>query len=97
DDVMLVSDTGHHSLVLLAADLETEIARVGSGKRGLVDGIGVNAGFSEPQGVCLLPDDVASQVGYDVVVADTVNHALRGVRLDNRSVRTIAGTGQQRM
>jgi thiol-disulfide isomerase/thioredoxin len=97
DDVMLVSDTGHHSLILLDADLEAEIARVGSGKRGLVDGAGVNAGFSEPQGVCDLPADVGAQVGYDVVVADTVNHALRGLRLDDLSVRTIAGTGQQRM
>jgi thiol-disulfide isomerase/thioredoxin len=97
DAVMLVSDTGHHSLVLLDADLETEIGRVGSGKRGLADGVGVNAEFSEPQGVCALPDDVATQVGYDLVVADTVNHALRGLRLDDRSVRTIAGTGSQRM
>ena len=37
--------------------------------------------FNEPNGLCLLPDDVAAEVGYDVVVADTVNHALRGVHL----------------
>ena len=30
---------------------------------------------------CLLPADVAAEVGYDVVVADTVNHQLKGVRL----------------
>ena len=40
--------------------------------------------FTEPQGLCLLPEHVPRQVGYDVVVADTVNHALRGVRLGDR-------------
>ena len=34
----LVSDTGHHSLVELAADAETVLRRFGSGERGLVDG-----------------------------------------------------------
>jgi hypothetical protein len=38
---------------------------------------------------------VAAEVGYDVVVADTVNHALRGVRLSDGVVRTVAGDGQQ--
>ena len=33
-------------------------------------------------------------VGYDVVVADTVNHLLRGVRLDTGEVTTVAGTGR---
>ena len=42
--------------------------------------------------MCLLPAEVADEVGYDVVVADTVNHALRGVRLSDGSVRTLAGT-----
>jgi hypothetical protein len=32
-----------------------------------------------------------------VVVADTVNHALRGVRLADGSVRTLVGTGRQWM
>jgi hypothetical protein len=34
-------------------------------------------------------------VGYDVVVADTVNHALRGVRLSDGVVTTLAGDGHQ--
>ena len=33
------------------------------------------------------------QVGYDVVVADTVNHQLRGCRLADGAVRTLAGNG----
>jgi sugar lactone lactonase YvrE len=37
---------------------------------------------------------VAAKVGYDLVVADTVNHLLRGIRLDG-VVTTVAGTGDQ--
>ena len=95
----LVSDSGHHSLVELAADGETVLRRIGSGEgqRGLVDGGPSAARFSEPQGLCLLPDEVRRGVGYDVLVADTVNHALRGIRLDDGTVTTVAGTGQQWM
>ena len=78
DGTFLVADAGHHSLVELAADAETVVRRIGSGERGLVDGAAQDARFNEPNGLCLLPDDVAAEVGYDVVVADTVNHALRG-------------------
>ena len=94
---LLVADAGHHQLVELAADLETVVRRIGSGQPGLVDGAVESARFNEPNGVCLLPPDIASAVGYDVVVADTVNHALRGVRLATGEVRTLAGTGDQWM
>jgi thiol-disulfide isomerase/thioredoxin len=93
----LVSDSGHHSLVELAADGETALRRIGSGERGLADGSADAARFSEPQGLLLLPDEVAGSAGYDVVVADTVNHALRGVRLEDGSVTTLAGTRRQWM
>jgi thiol-disulfide isomerase/thioredoxin len=87
----LVADAGHHRLVELEADAETVVRRIGSGERGLVDGAPAEARFSEPNGLCLLPRDVAVAVGYDVVVADTVNHALRAVRLADGHVRTVAG------
>jgi thiol-disulfide isomerase/thioredoxin len=90
----LVADTAHHRLVRLADDLSTVMAVVGSGRRGLVDGVGGAAAFAEPQGMCLLPARVASAAGYDVVVADTANHALRGVRLDDLTVTTLAGDGR---
>ncbi len=91
----LVADAGHHSLVELDEDAETVVRRIGSGDRGLVDGTAEDARFAEPNGLCLLPDDVAQRVGYDVVVADTANHALRGVRLADGNVRTVAGDGRQ--
>jgi thiol-disulfide isomerase/thioredoxin len=89
----LVSDAGHHSLVQLEPDARTVVRRIGEGSRGLVDG--TSPRFDEPNGLCLLPTDVAATVGYDVVVADTVNHALRGVRLADGHVRTLAGNGRQ--
>ncbi len=85
----LVADSGHHSLVELEADGETVVRRIGDGVRGLVDGTAPR--FSEPQGLALLPAGSA----YDVIVADTVNHALRGVRLADGEVTTLAGTGRQ--
>ncbi len=91
---LLVSDTAGHALVELGEDLQTVVRRIGTGERGLVDGPGERAEFAEPQGLCLLPEEVAERVGYDVVVADSVNHALRGVRLADATVRTLAGTGR---
>jgi thiol-disulfide isomerase/thioredoxin len=91
----LVSDTGQHRLVELEPDLETVRRTVGDGHRGLHDGPADAARFTEPLGVAVLPPAVAAAVGYDVVVADSGNHALRGVRLDDGTVSTVAGTGGQ--
>lgn len=94
---LLVADAGHHSLAELAADGETLVRRIGSGERGMADGGPDAAAFSEPNGLCLVPEGLREQVGYDVLVADTVNHALRGVRLADGHVTTVAGTGEQLM
>ncbi len=84
---LLVSDTGHHQLVLLDADGEVT-RRFGDGTRGWVDGKGEEARFSEPNGVCLLPDGT-------VAVADTGNHLIRRLDLSTEEVSTLAGTGEQ--
>ncbi|WP_181805043.1 NHL domain-containing thioredoxin family protein [Streptomyces shenzhenensis] len=84
----LVSDTTRHQLVELADDAETVVRRFGSGARGLVDGPADTASFNEPQGLALLDDG-------SVVVADTVNHALRRLDLTTGRVTTLAGTGRQ--
>ncbi|MCM0641051.1 NHL domain-containing thioredoxin family protein [Cellulomonas wangsupingiae] len=93
----LVADAGHHALTEVAADGETLVRRIGSGDRGLVDGGPGDARLSEPNGLCLVPDELRETLGYDVLVADTVNHALRGVRLADGHVTTVAGTGEQYM
>lgn len=98
DGRLLVSDTGAHALALVDPADGSVLARIGvPGQRRLVDGAPDAARFAEPGGACLLPPEVAERVGYDVVVADTVNHALRGVSVADGSVRTVAGTGRQWM
>ncbi|MGY4923847.1 NHL domain-containing thioredoxin family protein [Streptomyces sp. 900105755] len=84
----LVSDTTRHQLVELAEDAETVVRRIGSGTRGFTDGTGDTAAFNEPQGLALLDDG-------SVVVADTVNHALRRLDPATGAVSTLAGTGRQ--
>jgi thiol-disulfide isomerase/thioredoxin len=95
DGRFLVSDSARHQLVVLSEDLSRIEERIGSGVRGRGDGSAETASFSEPQGLCLLPQNKAEVAGYDVVVADTVNHLLRGVKLSTGEVSTIAGTGRQ--
>ncbi|MET3923523.1 NHL domain-containing thioredoxin family protein [Arthrobacter sp. UYEF20] len=93
----LVTDTGHHRLVELSTDLQTVLATYGSGEKGYADGNAATALFNEPQGLVLLPEDVAAEAGYDVVIADSVNHRLRGLSLTDGTVRTLAGNGVQRL
>ena len=93
----LVTDTGHHRLVELSTDFKTVLATYGSGGKGHADGNAATARFNEPQGLVLLPEDVAAETGYDVVIADSVNHRLRGLSLADGTVSTLAGNGVQRL
>ncbi len=92
---LLVANTARHTLVEFAADGETVLRTIGAGGRGATDGGPEVARFAEPGGLAVLPPEVAERAGYDVVVADTVNHLLRGVRLADGHVSTVAGTGEQ--
>ncbi|KAJ8140765.1 hypothetical protein OY671_006054 [Metschnikowia pulcherrima] len=94
---ILVADAGHHALAELSPDGETLVRRIGSGERGLADGGPEDARFAEPNGSCLVPERERATYGFDVLVADTANHALRGVRLADGHVTTVAGTGDQFM
>jgi thiol-disulfide isomerase/thioredoxin len=88
---LLVADTAHHRIVELRGD---EVVRTfGTGDRGRQDG--KLATFAEPSGLTLLPTALADEVGYHVVVADTVNHLLRGINTETGEVSTLAGTGHQ--
>lgn len=88
DDTLLVADAGHHQIAELTGDGQTVLRRIGSGDRGRADGPAAEASFAEPNGLALLPPDVAAAVGYDVVVADTANHVLRGLRSGDGAVVT---------
>jgi len=65
--------------------------------RGYADGGRDTALFNEPHGLALLPEDIATTVGYDVLIADAVNHRLRAVNLTTGEVTTVAGNGVQRL
>lgn len=97
DGSFMVADTGHHRLMQLEDDLGTVRRAIGSGTKGWADGPADAARFNEPQGVALLPESVRASVGYDLIVADTVNHRLRGVELATGKVCTLAGNGVQRL
>ncbi|CAH0285438.1 Thiol-disulfide oxidoreductase YkuV [Arthrobacter sp. Bi83] len=100
----LVTDTGHHRLLELGTDFRTVLGTFGTGTKGHADGPAAAldsrepiAEFNEPQGLVLLPEDVATKTGYDVVIADTVNHRLRGLSLADGTVTTLVGNGVQRL
>ena len=100
----LVTDTGHHRVVELDTDFHTVLGTFGTGKKGYADGPSAAldslepvAEFNEPQGLVLLPEDVAAKTGYDVVIADSVNHRLRGLSLADGTVTTLVGNGVQRL
>ncbi len=93
---VLISDSGNQSLAIATLDEpNTPVTRIGSGIRGFVDGDFSTAQFNEPYGAVVLPAPLAEHLGYQLVVADTANHALRGIDLINQKVTTIAGTGAQ--
>jgi thiol-disulfide isomerase/thioredoxin len=84
DGDLLVTDSAHHSLVILNEHLEV-VRRIGTGDRGRQDG--TRPSFAEPQGLALLDS------GH-VLVADTANHLLRALDLTTGDVETVAGTGR---
>jgi len=93
---ILVSDSGNHSLAIATfAEPNSPIQRIGSGKRGFIDGSFAQAQFNEPYGAVVLPRDVAEKIGHHVFIADTANHAIRGINFDTEQVATLAGTGEQ--
>jgi sugar lactone lactonase YvrE len=85
-DSLYVADTNHNRIV--ECDLAGRVRRVwGSGQPGLADGDAAAATFHHPQGLALRE--------RELYVADTENHAVRLLRLDTGTVRTVAGTGEQ--
>ncbi len=86
---LFVADSNHNRV--LVAHLETyEVQHViGGPGSGFSDGDFSTARFYRPQGMALSAD------GRTLYVADTENHAIRAVDLEDGRVRTIAGTGKQ--
>lgn len=84
DGRLVVSDSGHHRVLVTSATGEV-LHTVGSGLRGHVDGALDEAAFDDPQGATLH--------GGAIYLADARNHALRRIDLERGEVTTVAGTG----
>ncbi len=84
---LFISDSNHNRIVVAALDTYEVLDVIGNGTEGLADGDYASAEFFRPQGLTL--------DGNKLYVADTENHAIRVVDLDNQTVTTAAGTGKQ--
>jgi DNA-binding beta-propeller fold protein YncE len=83
---LFIADSTHHRIVI--TDLAGKMIDVaGTGVPGFKDGAFDKAAFSDPQGMALSGDNL--------YVADRRNHAIRKLDLKNKTVKLVAGTGQQ--
>ncbi len=82
--VVYVADAGNHRIrrISVAGEVTTV---AGSGTAGSLDGVGVNARFSSPMDVALLPSGV-------LLVADSNNHRIRQIAADG-TVSLYLGSG----
>src|SRR6266850_1816272 len=83
---LFIADSDHNRLVIAKLD-GTLIETIGTGAHGADDGAFDRATFFRPQGMVL--------DGDTLYVADTENHLIRQIDLKSKTVKTIAGTGQQ--
>lgn len=76
-DSLLVADAGRNRVVETALD-GTTVRRT------------FEADLAEPNGLATLPSEMAALTGFDLVVADTVHHVLRGIdTTSGQLIRTI--------
>jgi len=98
--VLFISDTGHNRIIGVRLDSKDStkntgeifgeiFIEIGSGNRGLRDGTFEQAQFDGPQG--LLYDSKNNSL----YVADTHNHVIRKIDLNEKTVTTIIGTGHR--
>ncbi|MCY3831487.1 MAG: thioredoxin-like domain-containing protein [Chloroflexi bacterium] len=85
-DRLFIADSSHNRIVI--ADLTTRevLDIIGSSARGKDDGVFENASFDKPQGLAL--------AGDLLYIADVNSHAIRVADLAERTVTTVAGTGE---
>lgn len=83
---LFISDTGHHRILICGVDGKI-LDVIGTGAPGNTDGSYSEAAFYRPEGLTF---DEEEGILY---VADTGNHMIRKISLQDRVVDTIAGTG----
>jgi thiol-disulfide isomerase/thioredoxin len=83
---LFIADSTNHRVVV--TDFEgNKLAIAGIGGAGNKDGAFDQARFNDPQGMAL-KDEI-------LYVADRKNHTIRALDLKDKTVRTVAGTGEQ--
>ena len=85
-DRLFIADSDHNRIVIAKLD-GTLIETIGAGAHGQDDGSFDRATFFRPQGMAF--------DGDTLYVADTENHLIREIDLKSKTVKTMAGTGQQ--
>jgi DNA-binding beta-propeller fold protein YncE len=83
---LFIADSTHHRIVITDLDGK-QVVVAGTGAPGKADGAFARATFNDPQGLALKGD-----VLY---VADRKNHLIRALDLRSKTVKTVAGTGEQ--
>jgi NHL repeat-containing protein len=91
DSRIAIADSSNHRVLVGRLEQNgrrAQIEHVLGGTRGFADGIGADARFDMPQGMCFDGDRT-------LYVADAENHAVREIDVASGDVRTLAGTGEQ--
>lgn len=83
---LFIADSTHHRIVVTDLD-GNMLAVAGAGTPGKDDGAFDQAKFDDPQGMAV--------TGDTLFVADRKNHTIRELDLKAKTVKTVAGTGQQ--
>ena len=86
---LFIADTNHNRIVIASISDGEVINVIGSGSLAYNDGSFREATFAHPQGMALSND------GKFLFVADTENHVVRQIDLENEIVATLVGTGLQ--
>jgi len=81
---LYVAENGNHLIrkIVISTGVVTTVA--GTGSSGSANGTGTSASFDTPYGI--------TTDGTNLYVADSFNHLIRQIGIDNRSVTTLAGT-----
>ncbi len=88
---LFIADTDHNRIIETTLPRHNGVAKLiaifGNGKKGRIDGAASKSEFNSPQGMALL--------GHTLYVADTNNHLIRAINLQNGMVKTVLGTGSE--
>lgn len=85
----VLSDSNHNRILVVETKTGRILEKIGDGKERLKDGDFDTCSFYRPQGVLWSSDQKI------IYVTDTENHALRGINLELKRVKTFAGNGEK--